>query len=89
VGLRRAQTLLVRFGDPELIAEVGGEAVRHRLAKTSRVARQPRQFGSRSCNGPASAGRRIYARSKSHGEPYAGSPDRHSCGLGCGGLNCG
>ena len=31
VGLSRAQTLLVVCGDPELIAAVGGEAVRRRL----------------------------------------------------------
>lgn len=31
VGLSRARTLLVVCGDPQLIAEVGGEAVRRRL----------------------------------------------------------
>jgi hypothetical protein len=31
VGLSRARTQLVVCGDPELIAEVGGEGVRHRL----------------------------------------------------------
>ena len=35
VGLSRAQTLLVVCGDPELIAEVGGEAVRRRLTKST------------------------------------------------------
>jgi hypothetical protein len=33
VGLSRAQTLLVVCGDPELIATVGGEAVRRRLTR--------------------------------------------------------
>ncbi|MEP7194779.1 MAG: ATP-binding domain-containing protein [Actinomycetota bacterium] len=43
VGLSRARTLLVVCGDPDLIAEVGGEAVRRRL--TSRG----RQSGSGLC----------------------------------------
>ena len=35
VSLSRAQTLLVVCGNPELIAEVGGEAVRRRLTKST------------------------------------------------------